>query len=134
MYLLHGRGNQHAHKKSSLPQSQQKSCLQLHDALGTSNIHKLLYFCSSWFLVRTCSRSVASCCCCSAGLLSIPGMLDICSRASWIFAFSLASSWWTSWLSLSMLKERRTYKTPCYFADVMLFWTFCFVLNQPSSN
>ena len=80
--------------------------LQCHDALGTSNMHRLLYFCSSWFLVRTCSRSVVSCCCCSPGLQSIPGMLEICSRASWIFVFSLASSWWTSWLSLSMLSRQ----------------------------
>lgn len=85
--------------------SQRYSSLYVHDAFGTSNMHRLLYFCSSWFLVRTCSRSVASCCCCSDGLLSIPGILVICSRASWIFAFSLANSWWTSWLSLSMLRD-----------------------------
>lgn len=90
--------------KTWLPLSQ-CSKLSVHDAFGTSNMHKVLYFCSSWFLVRTCSCSVASCCCCSGGLQSIPGMLVICSRASWIFALSLASSWWTSWLSLSMLGD-----------------------------
>ena len=79
-----------------------------HDALGTSNMHKLLYFCSSWFLVRTCSLNEASCCCCSSGLVSMPGMLEICSRASWILVLSLFSSWWMSWLSLSMLGAKTT--------------------------
>lgn len=103
---------QHQNKTSAAPRllrasSRQQSSPHRHDAFGTSNMHKLLYFCSSWFLVRTCSRSVASCCSCAVGLLSMPGMLAICSRASWIFAFNLASSWWTSWLSFSMLKESK---------------------------
>ena len=100
-----------------------------HDALGTSNMHKLLYFCSSWFLVRTCSLNEASCCCCSSGLVSMPGMLEICSRASWILVLSLFSSWWMSWLSLSMLGAKTTNtKTQ----KVMTYYVICY--QQPNNK
>lgn len=98
---------------------------QFHDTLGTSNMQRLLYFCSSWFLVRTSSRSVASCCCCTSGLLSIPGMLDICSRASWILPFSFANSWWTSWLSFSILKWDNINRSSI---DIVLFRIICYLL------
>lgn len=51
-------------------------------SLGISNMHRLLYFCSSWLLVRTCSRRLSSCCCCCSGLRWMPGMALTALRIS----------------------------------------------------
>lgn len=83
-------------------------------SLGISNMQRLLYFCSSSFLVRTCSRRFCSCCCCCSGLTPMPGMELISFLISWNLFLSSFSTWWTSWLSLSMLQRenRDTVNSP----------------------
>lgn len=85
-------------------------CYRHQEGLGMSNMHRPLYLCKSWFLVRTCSLRVRSLCCCTSELRSMPGMARICSRVSWMRCLSLFNSWCTSWLSLSMLLEQNPHR------------------------
>lgn len=80
---------------------------QLIYSLGISNMHRLLYFCRSSFLVRTCSRRRCSCCCCRSGLRWMPGMAPTTLRISWNLVLRAFRSCWTSGLSLSMLRRQR---------------------------
>ena len=75
---------------------------QLIYSLGISNMHRLLYFYRSSFVVRTCSRRRCSCCCCRSRLRWMPGMALTTLRISWNLVLRAFRSWWTSGLSLSM--------------------------------